>query len=153
MRPMNISEMSFENLIEREWIPVNGIGGYASSTVCGLNTRKYHGLLVAAMAPPARRMVLLSHVEETVWTSPGASLRYRTTNIRARFFRAGFVHLRAFNVEPFPRWAYQGEGFTIEKSLRLIDGREHRVHLVFPADRRKTGDAGDQGAAGVAGNS
>ena len=56
MRQVSISSMSFENLIEREWIVVNGIGGYASSTLCGLNTRKYHGLLVAAMSPPARRM-------------------------------------------------------------------------------------------------
>jgi predicted glycogen debranching enzyme len=121
MRPISISDMSFENLIEREWIAVNGIGGYASSTVCGLNTRKYHGLLVAAMSPPARRLVLLSHVEETVWTSHG-EFALSNNEYPGTIFPRGFQHLRAFNVEPFPRWAYQGEGFTIEKSLRLLEG-------------------------------
>ena len=50
----------------REWIETNGIGGYASSTIVGLNTRRYHGLLVAATRPPVGRMVLLSKMEETV---------------------------------------------------------------------------------------
>ena len=42
----------------REWLETNGIGGYASSTIVGLNTRRYHGLLVAATKPPVGRMVL-----------------------------------------------------------------------------------------------
>ena len=50
----------------REWLETNGIGGYASSTIIGLNTRRYHGLLIAATQPPAGRMVLLSKMEETV---------------------------------------------------------------------------------------
>jgi predicted glycogen debranching enzyme len=121
MRPLNISEMNFESLIEREWVATNRIGGYASSTLCGMNTRKYHGLLVAAMSPPARRMVLLSHVDETVWTSHG-EFALSSNEYPGTIFPRGFVHLRAFNVEPFPRWAYQGDGFTIEKSLRLLPG-------------------------------
>ena len=118
---MSISDMSFENLIEREWIAVNGVGGYASSTVCGLNTRKYHGLLVAAMSPPARRMVLLSHVEETVWTSHG-EFALSNNEYPGTIFPRGFTHLR-FNVEPFPRWAYQGDGFTIENRFACWRGR------------------------------
>src|SRR5947209_3429813 len=50
----------------REWLETNGIGGFASSTITGLNTRRYHGLLVAATKPPVGRMVLLSKFEETV---------------------------------------------------------------------------------------
>ena len=121
MRQVSISSMSFENLIEREWIVVNGIGGYASSTLCGLNTRKYHGLLVAAMSPPARRMVLLSHLEETIFT-PHGDFALSSNEYPGTIFPRGFEHLRAFNVEPFPRWAYQGDGFTLEKSLRLLHG-------------------------------
>src|SRR5580704_14954803 len=112
MRPVNISEMDFEALIGCEWITANGLGGYASSTLCGMNTRKYHGLLVAAMSPPARRMVLLSHVDETVWTSHGESA-LASNEYPGAISPRGFVHLRAFHVDPFPRWAYQGEGFTI----------------------------------------
>ena len=50
----------------REWLETNGIGGFASSTITGLNTRRYHGLLVAATKPPVGRMVLLSKMEETL---------------------------------------------------------------------------------------
>jgi predicted glycogen debranching enzyme len=113
--------MNFEGLIEREWIVANGLGGYASSTLCGLNTRKYHGLLVGAMSPPVRRMVLLSHVEETLWT-PHGEFQLGNNEYPGTIFPRGFTHLRAFSVEPFPRWAYQGDGFTIEKSLRLLRG-------------------------------
>ena len=48
----------------REWLETNGIGGFASSTVAGMNTRRYHGLLVAAIKPPVERYVLLSKFEE-----------------------------------------------------------------------------------------
>src|SRR6266566_4012240 len=50
----------------REWLETNGIGGFACSTVIGLNTRRYHALLTAAMRPSAGRVVLLSKFEETV---------------------------------------------------------------------------------------
>ena len=53
-----------ENSIQREWLETNGIGGYASATVSGANTRRYHGLLVAATKPPLGRVVLLSKFEE-----------------------------------------------------------------------------------------
>jgi predicted glycogen debranching enzyme len=122
MSSQNISDMSFDGLIQREWLAANGIGGYSCSTLCGLNTRKYHGLLVAAMAPPVRRMVLLSHVEETVWTSRG-EFALSCNEYPGTVFPRGFQHLRAFNVDPFPRWAYQGDGFTIEKSLHLMPGQ------------------------------
>ena len=50
----------------REWLHTDGLGGYASSTVVGLNTRRYHGLLVAATRSPVGRMVLLSKLEDTL---------------------------------------------------------------------------------------
>ena len=50
----------------REWLETNGIGGFASSTIIDLNTRRYHGLLVAATKPPVGRLVLLSKVEDTL---------------------------------------------------------------------------------------
>src|SRR5688572_28578421 len=52
--------------IGREWLETNGIGGFASSTAIGLNTRRYHALLTAATRPPAGRVVLLSKFEETL---------------------------------------------------------------------------------------
>src|SRR5512147_1045255 len=55
-----------EAALQREWLETNGIGGFASSTIAGLNTRRYHGLLVAATKPPVGRLVLLSKLEETL---------------------------------------------------------------------------------------
>ena len=52
-------KINLENGLKREWIITNGIGGFASSTVIGANTRKYHGLLIAPLTPPARRYLIL----------------------------------------------------------------------------------------------
>ena len=56
-----------DSALRREWLETNGLGGFASSTITGLNTRRYHGLLVAATKPPVGREVLLSKLEETLW--------------------------------------------------------------------------------------
>ena len=61
-----VNKGDFKDLIQREWLISNGIGGFASSTVTGANTRKYHGLLVAALTPPARRYMVLSKVDESL---------------------------------------------------------------------------------------
>jgi hypothetical protein len=53
--------------LRREWLETNGLGGFGSSTIIGLNTRRYHGLLVAATKPPLGRVVLLSKLEETLF--------------------------------------------------------------------------------------
>ena len=62
-----------DEAIRREWLVTNGIGGYASSTVSGINTRKYHGLLVAAFNPPIDRWVLLTKLDEEIRIGKGLS--------------------------------------------------------------------------------
>ena len=59
-------QLSFEDGLTKEWVITNGIGGYASSTVLGINTRKYHGLLIAPLTPPARRHLILSKLDERI---------------------------------------------------------------------------------------
>ena len=56
----------FDLTIQKEWLETNGIGGWASSTIIGVNTRRYHGLLVAATQAPVSRMVLVSKIDETI---------------------------------------------------------------------------------------
>ena len=63
---MKQENISFEEGIKKEWIITNGIGGYASSTIIGANTRRYHGLLVAPLTPPARRYLILSKLDENI---------------------------------------------------------------------------------------
>ena len=57
---------NFEDAIQLEWIVTNGLGGYASSTALGINTRKYHGLLIAALNPPVDRQVVLTKLDEEI---------------------------------------------------------------------------------------
>jgi predicted glycogen debranching enzyme len=129
MQPLDISSLNFEGLTGHEWLAVNGLGGYASSTASGMNARKYHGLLVAAMSPPVRRMVLLSNVDETV-SADNSWVRLSTGEYPGTVFPDGYKYLRAFSAQPFPRWAFQWDGLTIEKSVRLLSG-ENTVCLTY----------------------
>ena len=65
---MKITEekLNLEEGLTKEWLITNGIGGYCSSTIIGANTRKYHGLLVAPLTPPARRFLVLSKLDESL---------------------------------------------------------------------------------------
>ena len=56
----------YEEAISKEWIVTNGLGGYASSTIIGANTRRYHGLLIASLKPPTERRIFVSKVEERI---------------------------------------------------------------------------------------
>jgi predicted glycogen debranching enzyme len=122
MKSLDLSALGLLGMLDREWLVSNGIGGYASSTLCGLNTRKYHGLLVAALTPPVRRMVILSRIDETVYHD-GQLLPLTSNEYPGVIAPQGYRLLRAFNCDAFPRWAYQADGVTIEKGLRLIKGQ------------------------------
>ena len=106
----------------REWLETNGIGGFACSTIIGLNTRRYHGLLTAATKPPVGRMVLLSKVEETLVLGDqrfelGAN-RY-TGVIHPR----GYQYLESFRLDPFPVFRYRcGDEIQLEKTVFLVQG-------------------------------
>ena len=63
---LNIKKLGFENAINKEWVITNGLGGFASSTIIGTNTRKYHGLLVAPLDPPAKRYLYVSKLDESI---------------------------------------------------------------------------------------
>jgi predicted glycogen debranching enzyme len=105
----------------REWIETNGIGGYASSTIVGLNTRRYHGLLVAATRPPLGRMVLLSKVEETIIIR-GHRYDLSTNRYPGAIYPAGYELLKEFRLDPFPTFVYEVEGVEIEKRVFLVYG-------------------------------
>src|SRR5216110_4027470 len=62
--PWDGAHMSRELLLDREWLVTNGLGGYASGTVSGAVTRRYHGLLIAALPAPLGRVVIWNHVSE-----------------------------------------------------------------------------------------
>ena len=59
-------QIDLKEALNREWILANGTGGFCSTTIIGANTRRYHGLLVAPLVPPAQRHVLVSKVDESI---------------------------------------------------------------------------------------
>jgi len=59
-------QMTLEDSLQKEWIITNGIGGFASSTILGVNTRRYHGLLIASLSSPGRRHLILSKLDESI---------------------------------------------------------------------------------------
>ena len=85
---------------QREWLLTNGLGGYASGTVSGLNTRAYHGLLIAVLRPPGERRLLLAKVDETV-TYDGAVVQLCTNRWTGGGVLApnGSVYIESFQVD------------------------------------------------------
>lgn len=110
----------------REWIVGNGLGGYASSTIIGLNTRGYHGLLVASLDPPLRRLLLLSKIEEEV-AIDDPTYRLSTNRYPGTIFPEGFRHQEEFGLDPFPRFLYRAGGVLVEKSLFMVHGENATV--------------------------
>jgi predicted glycogen debranching enzyme len=105
----------------REWLETNGIGGFASSTVAGMNKRRYHGLLVAATKPPVARMVLLSKLEETL-VIDGRRFDLGCNQYPGVIHPRGFECLTRFTHDPFPVWTYEIEGVAIEKCVFMVHG-------------------------------
>jgi len=106
----------FDEAIRSEWLVTNGLGGYASSTVLGVNTRKYHGLLVAALHPPGDRTVCLAKLDEEV--SVGSNIYPLATNeFRDKIFPQGHVFLKEFALDPFPRYVYEVQDVEVRKTV------------------------------------
>src|SRR5579872_2905500 len=115
-----------EVALRREWLETNGLGGFASSTVSGMNTRRYHGLLVAATKPPVGRMVLLSKVEETLIID-GRRHELSTNRYPSVVHLQGYQYLKEFRLDPFPVFVYQVEDAELEKSICVVHGENTTV--------------------------
>jgi predicted glycogen debranching enzyme len=112
--------------LEREWLETNGIGGFASSTIWGANTRRYHGLLVAAAKPPVGRIVLLSKLEETVIVD-GKRFELSVNRYPGVLHPQGFAYLVNFRLDPFPVFQYEIGEISIEKTIFMVHGENTTV--------------------------
>ncbi len=115
-----------DSSLSREWLETNGIGGYASSSVAGANTRRYHGLLVAATHPPLGRMVLLSKFEEAAVIG-GKRFELSCNQYPGTIHPSGYQYLVQFRLDPFPVWTYDLDGTKLERSLFMVDGENTTV--------------------------
>ncbi len=106
---------------DKEWLLTNALGGYASSSVSGANTRHYHGLLVAAFNPPADRKVLVAKVEDKVSVN-GEDFELSTNLYPNLVHPEGFRYLQDFVVKPLPKWQYGAAQWQLEKSICMVQG-------------------------------
>ncbi len=129
-----INKLDFENSINKEWLVTNGLGGFASSTIVGANTRKYHGLLVAPLNPPAQRYLLLSKLDESIEIDGVINNLY--TNICRNNISEGYKNQVSFEKEEIPVFTYNVNGVTIEKSICM----EYRKNVTIVLYKIKNGD-------------
>src|SRR5438132_8095111 len=123
---------TLQSLLDREWLVTNGLGGYASGTISGASTRRYHGLLIAAHPAPLGRMMMFNHLTEQFrfpdWSvarfggveKAGGALEIHGADILSRFqLEAGL-----------PVWRFEAHGHIIEKRL-FMPYRRNTVHLIY----------------------
>lgn len=115
-----------EYSLSREWLETNGLGGFASSTVIGLNTRRYHGLLTAATRPPVGRIVMLSKLEETL-VIDGNRYELSANQYPGVIHPQGFLHQTGFRLDPFPIFTYQIGDLRLQKSIFMVHGQNTAV--------------------------
>jgi predicted glycogen debranching enzyme len=118
---LQFKDAQFEDIKRSEWLITNGLGSYASSSVAGANTRRYHGLLVAAFNPPTDRRVLVSKVEETVLVGD-KQIELSVNQYGDYIHPQGCAYLTTFERLPIPRWTYQMEGYRLEKTVFMVQG-------------------------------
>lgn len=124
---------NLETALQREWLETNNLGGFASATITGANTRRYHALLTAALRPPTGRVVLLSKLEETL------VLDGERFDLSTNMYEPAIVHPQGFRLQanfrldPFPIFTYQVGDARIEKTIFMPHGENatvvrYRVH-------------------------
>lgn len=113
--------LNLENGLNKEWIITNGIGGYSSSTIIGANVRKYSGLLIAPLTPPARRFLILSKIDESVEIRGRKYDLY--TNVGKEYISKGFEYQEEFEKEIVPTFKYKVGTTQITKTICMEYGK------------------------------
>jgi predicted glycogen debranching enzyme len=120
----------FETASQYEWLETNGLGGWASSSVIFTNTRRYHGLLVAATLPPAERMALVSKLDETIVVDD------QRIELATNLYRDGVIspagnrYISKFTKSLFPEWTYEAAGVKLKKTIAMVQG-ENTTLVVY----------------------
>ena len=131
---------ALNTLIEREWLVTNGLGGYASGTIAGVATRRYHGLLISAQPAPLGRVMMVNHLWEFLRLPDYRTMPFGGEEKAGNQLRIhGVEYLVDFHLESgLPVWRYSVEGFEVEK--RVFFAYRHntvfvRYRLTSGADR------------------
>ena len=128
-------DISLEEGLQKEWLITNGLGGYAASTVLGANTRRYHGLLIAPLTPPARRHLILSKLDDSIELDSKKYDLY--TNVGKNYISTGYKNLIKFEKEYIPIYTYQVDDVLIKKYICMEYGKNTVIvfYQIFNKDR------------------
>ncbi|MBW4610964.1 MAG: amylo-alpha-1,6-glucosidase [Hassallia sp. WJT32-NPBG1] len=126
------------DLDTREWLLTNGMGSFASGTVCDVRTRTYHGWLIAATSPPSGRTLLFSHLEASL-ELPGRVVPLGTNFWgNGQIEPTGYKLQRSFDINPVPKWIWGENDWQLSRQLIMPYGM--------------VGEEGDRGSGGQGGN-
>lgn len=130
--PWNGQSDDYVPLLTREWLVANGLGGYASGTISGIASRRYHGLLIAAFPAPLGRIVMLNHMHERVLLTDGEAIDLSGDEfVDRRVTGAGFHYLQHFRLQNgLPVWRYAIGDAVLEKSI-LLPHQQNTVHIGY----------------------
>jgi len=127
-------DIDLKNGLSKEWLITNGIGGYSSQSIIGINTRKYHGLLVAPLVPPARRYVVLSKIDESFIIDGKEKIIY--SNLGKSFISEGYKNLESFEKIYNPIFKYNIENkVKVEKEISMVYGK-NTVCIVYKIENK-----------------
>ena len=119
----------YQEATHHEWLETNGLGGWASSSIIGCNTRRYHSLLVAAIVPPADRMALVSKLDETIVTPLGRH-ELGVNNYGGVIHPHGNDYQTSFTKDLFPEFTYDVAGIKLKKTIAMAHG-ENTTLVVY----------------------
>ena len=120
-----------EEMLTREWLVTNGLGGYASGTVSGVATRRYHGLLISALPAPHGRTLFLAHLTEELLLADGTWLRITGEEIAGTLHLHGADYLEDFHLEAgLPVWRYRIAELVLEKRV-FMPHEQNTVHVQY----------------------
>jgi predicted glycogen debranching enzyme len=122
------SASEFATVSAMEWLETNGLGGYSCSTVSGIHTRRYHGLLVASTEPPVGRKVLLSKLDETIVIGQ-QRFELGANQYPGAVHPRGYQHLKSFERDLFPVFEFEAGGVTIKKTIAAVHGENTTLVL------------------------
>jgi len=122
------AEQDLDPLLTREWLVTNGLGGYASGTASGVVTRRYHGLLIAALPAPLGRTIMLSQLAERVKFPDNRRIELEAEELAGGLQLRNADYLTEFGIDfGFPIWRYRVGDVEIEKRIMM----PHRQNTVF----------------------
>jgi predicted glycogen debranching enzyme len=132
-----------DDLFRLEYLEANGLGGWASATLAGASSRRYHGVLVAALEPPVARRVIVAQLTETLWLADG-----QRADLHAQHWSGGTVspgghyQLTDFQRDLFPVWEYAALGIRLRRTIAAVQGENTTLVLyeVLEAPERFTLD-------------